>query len=401
MNYLKQIYAGLACLLCASLPFENIARIVPNIVLGLLLLLSPFIIKKRDLKTIITPPKIIVYIFILYLLLRSVFIDDNSLDFKLISKIVAIIPLFIVFSISKHKIFILKSFIIGVLLCILICAYSIIKYVINTRGFDFSNGDIIYEILIIERLYLGFLCAVSFGFSIVIYEQSKFKRVVLFNMLICFLFVGFISARIGLITILFIGVLFLFRLFKFKKAIVGVLAILVLVISVFQLNDNLKNRFLYAEDTHDSYFYKLREWEPRVVIWECSYSILKGEHNRFLGDGQLDIKQKLNACYASNIEKEIRKNWFLERQYNTHNQFIDILLSYGYVGLFLFLSIFIITFMYSKHRFQAFILLSVLILFGLVENFFHRQIGVYIFSLVLIQISWLDINTLKLSNNEK
>ena len=35
------------------------------------------------------------------------------------------------------------------------------------------------------------------------------------------------------------------------------------------------------------------------------------------------------------IEK--RKNWFIERNFNTHNQYIDITISYGIIGLLIFL----------------------------------------------------------------
>lgn len=82
------------------------------------------------------------------------------------------------------------------------------------------------------------------------------------------------------------------------------------------------------------------------------------------------------------IEK--RKNWFIERNFNTHNQYIDIVLSYGIIGLLIFMMFIkeLITFFY-KNIYSLNLALS-LILFLFIENLFHRQLGSFIFALTLV-----------------
>ena len=68
------------------------------------------------------------------------------------------------------------------------------------------------------------------------------------------------------------------------------------------------------------------------------------------------------------IEK--RKNWFIERNFNTHNQYVDIVLSYGIIGLLIFMMFIkeLIAFFY-KNIYSLNLVLS-LILFLFVENLF-------------------------------
>ena len=82
------------------------------------------------------------------------------------------------------------------------------------------------------------------------------------------------------------------------------------------------------------------------------------------------------------IEK--RKNWFIERNFNTHNQFFDIVLSYGIIGLLIFMMFVkeLISFFYKN--INSLNLILSLILFLFVENLFHRQLGSFIFALTLV-----------------
>tara|TARA_B100001094_G_C17781180_1_gene599812 strand:+ start:143 stop:673 length:531 start_codon:yes stop_codon:yes gene_type:complete len=158
----------------------------------------------------------------------------------------------------------------------------------------------------------------------------------------------------------------------------------------------LSKRFLYSDDSiRPSFIEKIKTHEPRYDIWKFSTQIFKEEKPYVFGIGTFRTQELLVSKYQlMPIEK--RKNWFMERNFNTHNQYLDILISFGLIGLFVFLFLLkeIIVLCY-KNIYSANLILS-LVLFLLIENVFHRQLGSFIFALTLA-IAVFIIN----SENEK
>ncbi|TPV34960.1 O-antigen ligase family protein [Paucihalobacter ruber] len=348
----------------------------------------PFNIEKSDFKVLKSKAYIMLLVLIAYIGIRSCFVAENADDINFIKKILLALILPIVFLPVKDKSPIIKAFIFSVFFCVLISFFNLIVYISESKSFNFTNGDIINDVLIVERLYLGFLCCISFALSFVLYKESSqnLKSLLVFNIIICFSFLVIISARIGLISIVFISLYYFYSLFSIRKAIFATILLVTSIIVVFQFNHNLRNRVFYSNDIHENYFFKLKEWEPRIVIWECGYKIFNNMDNPFLGQGLYYTKNNLVKCYSYTIEKEDRKKFFLEKQYNTHNQFIDLTLNYGLLALFIFLAFLSALFYQAKNNFRLISLLFLLLFFGFVENFFHRQIGVYLFSLIIMFI---------------
>ena len=115
----------------------------------------------------------------------------------------------------------------------------------------------------------------------------------------------------------------------------------------------------------------------------------------FFGIGTFKTQELLLSKYQlMPIQK--RKNWFIERNFNTHNQYIDIILSYGIIGLLIFLVFVKEIIKFSFKNIYSFNLVISLFLFLIVENIFHRQLGSFIFALTLVWALFL-IN----SKNEK
>ena len=81
-----------------------------------------------------------------------------------------------------------------------------------------------------------------------------------------------------------------------------------------------------------------------------------------------------------------RKNWFIERNFNTHNQYLDILISQGILAFFIFLVFLVQAFKVAKESHTNTLLLISMLIYMTVYNNFHRLIGVYLFSLILIVI---------------
>ena len=241
-----------------------------------------------------------------------------------------------------------------------------------------------------ERLYLGFMATICFTIGLFNFKQNQ-NRIIqgfyLINTILCAIFILTVSARIAMISILMIGLIKVFYVLNIKKSLISMAVLILMIAVVFKVNPNLKSRFFYPKNDEQSYLHKLKEWEPRYVIWTCSYYIFNSNESPFFGNGFQNTQNKLNECYESSISKKGRREWFLKKGYNTHNQFIDFILSTGVFGFVLFSLLLIMLLVYSKNKIININLIIILLLFLMVENILHRQIGVYLFSLLIIFIN--------------
>ena len=299
MKKLINIYSILFYILCFFIPFENNIRAVPNIMLASLAILFPFLIKKEKILYLINKSYIIFFLLIIYIIVRSSFIILNNLDFNFIKKALIVVAFTILSLPVLNKKQIVFSFILGVFLSIVISSFYLIEYIIVNENFNFSNGDNINKILITERLYLGFMCTLSFAFSFA--YLSKQKKLINYgliaNIVMCSLFIFIISARIAIISVILIALVYIYNYLNIKKALLLSILFLSMLVVPFILNPNLGNRFFYLNDENKDYFQKLKDWEPRVVIWDCSYNIFTQKSNLIFGDGAYLTKTNLNLCY--------------------------------------------------------------------------------------------------------
>ena len=120
--------------------------------------------------------------------------------------------------------------------------------------------------------------------------------------------------------------------------------------------------------------------EPRALIWKYSYSALN-QNNIIFGDGFEGVQSQLLKKYKD-IKDLNKRNWFIEEQFNSHNQYLDILLSQGIIGLTLFLIFLYYTYKESLISNTNFLLFLTLATFLVIYNNFHRVIGVFIFAII-------------------
>jgi len=125
-------------------------------------------------------------------------------------------------------------------------------------------------------------------------------------------------------------------------------------------------------------------YELRAVVWQCAVNIIKEEGFSLTGMGFDVTENKLVSCYESQITDSAKKERFISKRYNTHNQFLDFYLSAGFIALALFLAFIIVSFLSVRRQFFPAAMLALLIMYCLVENVFHRQIGAYYIGFILI-----------------
>jgi len=198
------------------------------------------------------------------------------------------------------------------------------------------------------------------------------------------IFIVTISARMAIISIFIVGLIKTFKSLSFKQILITLGSLIIILVIVFELNNNLKARFFYPKNDDKNFVHKFKEWEPRYVIWKCSYKIFNKDLSKnIFGRGFQNTTVDLLDCYSQNIQKEGRRKWFLSRKYNSHNQFIDFLLSSGIIGLLIYCSLLVYLIKKNKKDLLKLNLILILILFSLIENVLHRQIGVYLFALII------------------
>jgi len=113
----------------------------------------------------------------------------------------------------------------------------------------------------------------------------------------------------------------------------------------------------------------------RSGIWDCSLDLIK--ENWLVGVGAGNLQNQLNTCY-----KKFNTNAYIEKDYNTHNEYFNILLSFGVIGLIIFLTL-LITLGYYAFQKQEALFFSFIILITLcfsTENILDRQAGIVFFA---------------------
>lgn len=327
----------------------------------------------------------ILLFFIAYSYLQALFFDGwtgkRYVFFILIPSVILLC-----FRVSKH-VRVLLSFVLSVLLVSIAGLSKILAWYFESGDFNMTSGGMIDDLLILQRPYLGFCLVV--GSILCMYLSTIYKRYQLwfFGMALFMIFyIYLISARISYISLLVVMALYLIFYFKAKVIYKGMLFISIsLFVTVgFYLNPDLSQRFKFVDNIFN-YSEGLKNSEPRILIWGCALQIIKTDgFNPVVGLKSVDaLEQKLVDCYALDQGNEHRKAYFLKSRFNTHNQFMDIYITLGAIGLVLFCSVVLVLLIQNRRNFYWTAILITLVLFCLVENVLYVQRGVYLFAIVL------------------
>jgi len=385
---LNKIYTSLFFIICFSLSFiGDKFYAIPNGANIALALMFPFVINWSQLvKRLNKKPVIWFAIFVFFIFFKSVFMSYFIEDISQIKKLFQVLLLLILsFGLKEKSVGYLKlGIVLGTLTA---CVYSLIKIciiVFQTGVFNFTKGPLINETLPVQRLYLGLLC--TFSLIFVLERLLKNRKKYNFFLAVFFIFFTFlIAGRIAVISVLFIIIYYVFTFLKSYMRYIAVLSIFVLISITAFTNNNLSKRLFHSEDNfRTTYFEKIEMHEPRFLIWKYSFEILK-ETNLITGNGYSKTTEKLVNEYK-NISQEKKRNWFIDKEFNTHNQYLDILISQGVLAALIFIVFLVQVFKVAKKSHTNILLLTSMLIYMTVYNNFHRLIGVYLFSLILIVI---------------
>jgi O-antigen ligase len=390
---LASIYPYAFLLLYLIIPFDEYIRALPNILLGILVVVFPLIVRKEDFRKLVKKPTLLLLGFFIFLVLISLLNGRLEEDFNILKKILIAVGLVLLYIPVQDFNKIDKAIMVSALAAMIFSLINV--FLVNDiSSFEITNP---IDILLVDRLYLGLLSVLSILIS---YKSIRLgfhpnNQFYLVNIILNIGFIFIIGSKVALGILC---VLLLLRQFygpkkKFRVLVsIGVLA-LVSIISL-STNDNLIEKYIYGSesDLEAKYHEPSLHMDFRTIIWNCACDMAISEGSNIFGIGFKKTNKNLAACYDQTIEDSKTKVWFKENGFNTHNQFIDFYLSSGLIAFVLFIGIFLTLLIQYRKQFFPVALIVTILLFGMTESFFHRQIGAYYFGFVMIVL--LSNNTL-------
>ena len=245
---------------------------------------------------------------------------------------------------------ILLGFAIATTIFCLVCLSWAVKNYIQTGNVDWLYSDAITALSGQQAIYISLLV----NFSIYIFCWFIFFTTYRFKLLIIpaviFLFViSFMLASRNMMLVLYCFVLafLMFYIFKQKRYVSGIVILMVFLAAGFTIlkffpktinrfKDFVYTQYDYHHDASESHYSKETtpdQWNGanfRIAAWRCGWELFKEKPlvGTRLGEKRTDL---LNKYKEKDFQFAIRTNK------NLHNNYLDILVGTGAIGLFLFL----------------------------------------------------------------
>ena len=187
----------------------------------------------------------------------------------------------------------------------------------------------------------------------------------------------FLSSRAGILAAIITLPVYLFLKFrtigKLRYFWVSILLMTVIFVPVVLTNPRVNNYQEWRERHRNA---GSDVSSDRLIIWSAVKTILG--QNLILGVGTGDIQDELNEEFRSKGNIKLA-----EVNTNTHNQFLEILIEHGFIGLIMFLSMILMMFYIACKRRNILYLMFVLlvVISFLFETMLNRLAGVTFFSL--------------------
>src|SRR5690606_34011302 len=335
MNSIQKIYSYVFALFCASFPFTDLAKAIPNILVGVLGVLFFFVIRKEDFQKLRLKS---IYLFGLLILIGgfSMVAFQRWGDMSFMVRLLNIVVIILLSLSVKNHIISIKAFVLSSLALLIISSINLLLYAKDSDSFSFTFGAHINDLLLGERPYLGMLYVTSACLCWLLAEKTSRKiRLLWYALSLVFIsFVFVISARMALISLFVIVIINLFYHKKrLKPALTLMGGIVILGVLLFSLNENFKKRFFISNSN-----YTITEkfaFEPRYHIWECTLGLEHNTTSLLFGKGFQQTEDELVSCYKTRegFYTEDQKQWFITKKFNTHNQYLGVYISMGLLAL--------------------------------------------------------------------
>jgi len=388
------IYPYLCFALFFTLPFDDYFRALPNLLLIALAAMFPFVIDTAQLKNIVRSTWSWVLMFLGFVVVQSFALGRFDQDFVVIQKMLLAGALSMLLYPVRENRTLMHGVIYSSVAAVI---YSLVRLVIllnHGARFGFLESAHIIEALLMDRIYLGLLSVLSiiFSYKLLRKEFDPNNGYYLANIILQAAFILFLVSRIAIVVLLLSFVLSLWYRQKRGPQLLFFGGSIVLIVALaFVLSNDLRKQFFYnnSPEHQEGLLANTMALEPRMVIWDCALDIAQTETVALTGNGFTQTNLDMLACYESDIQNPIKKEWFLTKKYNVHNQFLDLYLGSGVLAMLLFAAGFIASFLRHRRSLYPSALVMATVIFLMAENMFHRQIGAYYMGLIWALLMFL------------
>ncbi len=312
-------------------------------------------------------------VFYCIVLLAMLYTQNLNEGFRYLQKLLPFLIFPFVFSVTefneKHKSKFLWAF------CISCLIISVFLFVTNLFAYydENNNIDVWYYSGFTKRMdihpayYILFLIFnVFFLFEELLKTISKKKKFLYsFFILIFSVQILFLQSRVGIISFLIVSFVYFFIAHKTNKKLTLIVLISAIVFLTVAYQLDFLKRFMEVPESINE----------RILIWNGWWNSYK--ENPILGYGTGDAQDALD--YGNYL---LGNDFFIYYKYNTHNQYLDILLRYGLIGFIAFAFVFYKFIMNMIKSSSKLMLVFVVLIcfFFLTENILQRQRGIVFFS---------------------
>ncbi|MEN8817179.1 MAG: O-antigen ligase family protein [Nonlabens sp.] len=258
---------------------------------------------------------------------------------------------------------------------------EVVLHFINIIRSDISGWKI-------HPIYLSMHIGVAMIFSLFLVQKGLNWKKLTALILINLVFIGFLLIMIkkGPIIALILVAAYLVLMFKNKLLSLVFALCAVGLVAVIILNPKVNDRFSELLQIQDADESLTNSTNIRYSIYKCVTNEIP--QAGFLGYGIGDGKNQLIDCYQEDAA------FLAIHRYNSHNQFLGIILNVGYLGL-LFFTLFLLyhlirAFSKKNYLFIALLLFYCIVMFS--ENILERENGVIFFSFFINLFCMLDYN---------
>jgi O-antigen ligase len=275
---------------------------------------------------------------------------------------------------NKTVPFITKQFSIGVFVASLLALMKVVYFKVNSLG-DYYYYDKLSILLNKHTTYFALFVVLSI--LIVIHQliYKKINKKVSIALLILFVpLIYMLSVRISILALL-VGLLTLLVYHLKRKYIVGLLVSLPIIFGSIYFTPNFQKRFEKSTTENT----EINDIDYRKLHWESVLETIS-QNSLLVGNGTGS-----NRDFLYNKYKENKLTAAYEDEYNAHNQFLEIFLNQGLIGISLFLlliTFLICSFIKSKNS-LALSVLAAIIIFMFTESILERHSGVIVFALFM------------------
>lgn len=389
---LNRIERVMFFLVCAAFFMPILPSIARNVIIAALLVVTTgsFFYKKNSVKPDV---KIIIYGSLLYAtyLISIFYTSDLNIGLKKLETASSLLVMPFIFGLIPQNVSLkLKENLESLLLAFIFStALSFVAFWTYFWGqYQMSLfthfPTVIDEHLGYYRIHAIYICmhgAIALLFSLYLLSKAKKSIYRILFLIVAdatILFFLLILVKKGPILSLIISGGYLAFAYRNKLilAALGVLCVTVMIVITFNPKANEKfSELLKIGEKNNT---ELTSTNIRLSIYSCAKSAIPDAG--FFGYGIGDSKKVLIDCYAAHNQE------LVDREYNSHNQYLSIILKTGYLGLLAFL-IYIAFIIFSAYRKKGYLTVAVLLFYLLVmfsENILERENGVVYFSFFVL-----------------